>query len=493
MPDQPDPARHDLGVAPASPAQLRYWLIHSLGIQPPPPHNQSQGPLDYLCHTFFETGRATGPDCLVWACRGGGKTFYAAVATVLDMVFKPGIEVRLLGGSREQSERMHEHLRRLFEAPALRAMVASRPTARAIRLVNGSRTEILAQSPTSVRGVRVQKLRCDEVELFDPEIWQAAQLVTRSRRCGTVMVHGAVEALSTAHRPGGLMSRLIDEAAAAMAHANGRRLFRWNVIDVLERCDHAAHDCAGCPLADDCRATARHNAGHITVADALAQRARSDHASWESEMLCLRPRRSDAVFPEFDPDIHVADGDPPPMDAGARWVCGMDFGFRAPTVVLWGVVTDDASGAALHILDEHVASGVVLDAHIQTILGGRWPRPAWIGVDPAGAQRSEQTGASAITVLKRAGLSVRHPRIGVEEGLRLIRARLAPASGPVRLFVHRRCKSLIHAMQTYHFPAHQPQSPKPVKDGPDHAVDALRYLVNSLERHGPVHVGRYTP
>lgn len=488
MPDQ----HRVLSAAPTGPAQLRSWLTGALGIQPPPPHPQSQGPLDYLCHTFFEAARTTGPDCLVWACRGGGKTFYSAVATVLDMVFKPGIEIRLLGGSREQSERMHEHLRRLFEAPALRPLVAARPTARAIRLVNGSRTEILAQSPTSVRGVRVQKLRCDEVELFDPEIWQAAQLVTRSRRCGHVMAHGAVEALSTAHRPGGLMSRLIDEAVA-QPHLAVRRLFRWNVIDALERCDQTTRQCAGCPLADHCDARARHNAGHITVADAVSLRARSDHASWESEMLCLRPRRSDAVFPEFDPAIHTADFDPPPIDAGGRWVCGMDFGFRAPTVVLWGIMTDDPSGATLHILDEHVASGVVLDAHIQTILHGRWPRPAWIGVDPAGAQRSEQTGASAITLLKRAGLSVRHPRIGFEEGLRLIRVRLAPASGPVRLFIHRRCERLIHAMQTYHFPAHQPQSPKPVKDGPDHAIDALRYLINSLERPTPTHINRYTP
>ena len=39
---------------------------------------------------------------------------------------------------------------------------------------------VLAQSQRSVRGLRVQKLRCDEVELFDPAVWEAAQLTTRS-------------------------------------------------------------------------------------------------------------------------------------------------------------------------------------------------------------------------------------------------------------------------------------------------------------------------
>ena len=35
---------------------------------------------------------------------------------------------------------------------------------------------MLAQSQRAVRGLRVQKLRCDEVEMFNPSIWEAAQL-----------------------------------------------------------------------------------------------------------------------------------------------------------------------------------------------------------------------------------------------------------------------------------------------------------------------------
>ena len=46
-------------------------------------------PFDYLCHAFFEGARparpgcATSPDCIVWANRGGGKTYLAAVASLL--------------------------------------------------------------------------------------------------------------------------------------------------------------------------------------------------------------------------------------------------------------------------------------------------------------------------------------------------------------------------------------------------------------------------
>jgi hypothetical protein len=61
-----------------------------------------------------------------------------------------------------------------------------------------------------VRGTRVQKLRCDEVELFDPEVWEAAQLATMEQDgAATVWVPGTIECLSTMHVPYGLMYRMV--------------------------------------------------------------------------------------------------------------------------------------------------------------------------------------------------------------------------------------------------------------------------------------------
>ena len=105
---------------------------------------------------------------------------------MLDLIFKPGIEVRILGGSMEQSKRMHAHLSGLFRHQAIAGMLDGKITQTRVRLTNGSACELLAQSQTSVRGTRVQKLRCDEVELFDPDGWGAAQLATRSKQCGDV-------------------------------------------------------------------------------------------------------------------------------------------------------------------------------------------------------------------------------------------------------------------------------------------------------------------
>lgn len=496
----------EIGDFPPTPDDLHRWVRRRLGLSVPRRAIVAghAAPFDYLAHSFFEGGRLlpeprlVALDSVVWANRGGGKTFLGALATALDLAFKPGIEVRILGGSLEQSRRMLAHLRGLFSRPPLSGLVEGRITARRIGLRTGSSVEILAQSETSVRGTRVQKLRCDEVELFDPEVWEAAQLVTRAadvtlpggRR---VEIPGSVECLSTMHRPYGLMHRVVQEA-----REGGRTLFRWGVVDALETCPPERR-CDSCILQPECAGGAkrRPEGGHVRIDDAVRMKGRVGLAVWESEMLCRRPRRSDAVFPEFDRRVHVV-GD------GGAWspprgevIAGMDFGFRAPTVILWAV--HDASGA-LWVLAERVRTQMVLAEHARTLLEGPGVDgldgpPEWIGADPAGRQRSDQTGMSAAAVLRKAGLRVRDRRHPTQEGVMLVRSRLRPAAGgeqgPPRLFIHARCTHLIECMERHRYPADRPESDAPLKDGFDHGADALRYMIQSLDRRFETRRGAY--
>ncbi|MEZ6234897.1 MAG: hypothetical protein R3B68_11960 [Phycisphaerales bacterium] len=430
---------------------------------------------------------ASSPDLVLWANRGGGKTFLGAVATVLDLVFKPEIDIRILAGSLEQAKRMFAHLRRFFEQPELAALLDGRITERRISLANGSNAEILAASQASVRGTRVQKLRCDEVDLFDPDIWEAAQLTTRSKQCGDVHVRGAVECLSTMHRPHGLMFQLVKDCTTG-----SRRLFKWGLVDVLERCgpEHAcrAPD-ADCPLLPECDGRAKQrsepDAGHIPIADAITMKSRVSQAAWESEMLCRRPSRGHAVLPEFDPAIHVCRTIPSeqPDAASPKWYAGIDFGFRAPTVILWAALDADDN---LWIADEHARAEMLLSDHIRELTDSPQrrsiPIPIWIAADPAGHQRHEQTGVSNLETMKQAGLHVQARPFPLGEGLMALRARLKPASGPPRLRIHQRCTTLIESLERYHYPEDNPESMIPVKDGHDHAVDALRYLVTALDK-----------
>ncbi len=330
-------APREIGPPPATGDQLHAWLRAHLRLNVPrgPLDDSHQAPFDYLLHSFFEPPLTTGEshaaafprDLVLWANRGGGKTFLGAVATLLDLVFKPGIEIQILGGSADQSRRMFQHLRRLFdsrERPHLAALIQGAITADGLRLTSGSEARILAQSHTSVRGTRVQILRCDEVDNFKRDIWEAAQFVTRSKQCGPFFVRGRVECLSTMHRPFGVMHDLVEQCKQG-----SRRLFKWNVLEVMERCGPERRCTAAdpgtlvslpqipdqaqptpregdCVLLPECRGRAKErDGGHYFIADAIAAKRRTGASGWESEMLCVRPRRDGVVFPEFDPRAHV--------------------------------------------------------------------------------------------------------------------------------------------------------------------------------------------
>jgi hypothetical protein len=546
-PSEPPEASGDweslVASRPRTPEQLHAWVAGTLGVQVPREGviDGHCGPFAYLEWVYFGsvTDRLPAPpppaahpipgvpDAVVWASRGGGKTFLGAVATTIDLVFHPGIEVRILAGSLEQAQRMHAHLRGFFQREPLAPLVAGRVTEKRLRLVNGSTVELLAQSQTAVRGTRVQRLRCDEVELFDPAVWDAAQLTTRSKQCGDRFVRGSVECLSTMHVPHGLMHRMIAEAREGK-----RRLFKWGVVDVLERCgedracgveacEHGSgtHDQdetpttgharvtlpvldvpskpTACKLWDECQGRAKARArndsgegvGHVGIDDAIRMKGRVSRAVWEAEMLCLRPRRDDTVLPEFDPKVHVV-AQAPTEEEGAMWVGGMDFGYRSPAVVLWGVLD---AGRRLWIVDERIRKGQTTSEHSAAIHKAAWPKLAWLGVDPAGNAVSEQTGKSPASVLRELGHVIRSGRCPVARGLEMVRARLRPASeeGGPRLFVHQRCAGLIESLERYHYPENDPESMEPVKDGFDHAVDALRYLVQNLDMPRGATMRRY--
>ncbi|MEM6931692.1 MAG: hypothetical protein AAF602_32475, partial [Myxococcota bacterium] len=265
-----------------------------------------------------------------------------------------------------------------------------------------------------------------------------------------------------------------------------RRLFKWGLADVIDRSDPAFtclnDETGSCVIWPDCpcAADAGGEPGHVTLLDAMRMKARVDEKTWASEMLCLSPTRAHLVYPEFDRTRHVTrdDGD----GERAVWVGGMDFGFRGETAVL--VARLDGSGV-LTVTDEFVASETVVGVFADWLVGLARPAPdggvAWVGVDPAGHNRSSQTGSSEVRVLRDAGLRVRSKRRPLVEGIRHVRTRLAPALGEPTVLIHERCSRLIEALETYHYDESDPTSDKPIKDGPDHACDALRYLIQNLD------------
>jgi hypothetical protein len=450
-------------------------------------------PFDYIRQAYFEPAT----DLVVWAPRGGGKTRLAAAATLLDLLHKPGISIRILGGSLQQSFRLWDHLTPDLEERLRDQLETGRARGGTLRLKNGSSVGVLAQSQRAVRGLRVQKLRCDEVELFDPQIWEAAQLVTRSSRCPSslrpglkgsadsgqveaprgAVITGTVEAISTLHKPFGLMNRIVENTCKV-----GTPVLRWCLMEVLERCP-AERACATCLLWNECGGAAKTRCdGFVSIDDAIRIKQRVSLDTWESEMLCRRPSRRGLVFPTFDRCVHVTDREPAP---GAALSLALDFGFHNPFVCLWIATTD---AGATHVLDEYVQSGRTVEEHVVEIESRQWGRVPRIACDPAGAARNEQTAESNVKLLRRRGYTVRTRASRIVDGIEMVRAALMTADGAVRLRVNPRCVRLIKAMQAYSY-APDGAGELPVKDGEhDHLIDALRY--HFINRQSSAAVGR---
>jgi hypothetical protein len=425
-------------------------------------------PFEYLRRAILEPGR----DLVVWASRGGAKTELGSIAAHLDSIFRPGCQTRILGGSLDQSQKMYEYLSRKMRG-LFAGSLAREPTARRMRLVNGSAIEVLTQSGRSVRGQRVHRLKCDEVDEFLPEVWQAAQFVTQSGPGSDgEWIAAQMEVFSTMHRPFGPMAELVERLSErgsgnSERGTNGKNngagepslfvpssqfrvpsLLKWCLWEVIERCP-PERSCSRCPLWPDCEGRARRAEGYFPIADAIAQKSRASREGWEAEMLCRRPRADRRVFADFEPSRHVA---PVAYDPALPLYRALDFGYANPFVCLWvqvkgqcgvrssecgvngrkgkeATVDADLSGVEVRVIGEYVERERPIGEHVRA-MRERDPGPVSATyADPAGWQRSDVTGTGPCQELARAGIRVRTPRAAILEGVELLRRLLKPRLG----------------------------------------------------------------
>lgn len=450
-----------------------------------PDHN---APIDYLWHSFntdfscknniFERQATSNEqqingDCVVWANRAGGKTELAAIATLLDCVFKPNCKSRILAGSGEQSLRMYEYFTSFLKDGFENLLAEPARKERSV-FTNGANVEVLTQSAASIRGQHIHKLRCDEVELFDSEVFNAAKFTTHTKD----NITAAMEIISTMHRPYGLMQQLV---------ADARRydipIFKWCIWETIEQCTD--RNCSQCPLNNDCRGKAKHAQGYIKIDDVITQMRRSSWTGFESEMLCLRPSLENAVFSDFDQNIHVKQIDYAPNLPLYR---SMDFGFINPFVCLWIQIDDHGT---IRVIDEYIRSRVTIDTHAKEVIARTPCDEANITAtfcDPAGAGVNDVTGTSAVRELRAMGINTRYRKSSILQGIELIRRAVRSGSGQSKLVISPRCGKLIEALRCYHYPEHNNGGTElPLKDGLyDHPIDALRYFFINHTNSRPV-------
>lgn len=386
------------------------------------------------------------PDLIVvHGPRGGGKSYGAGFATLVDSLIWRRHGTRILGGSLAQSQQIYSALRDFDERrPGSWSVI----TQRHARTVEGSTVAILSASRTSVRGPHVPTLRLDEVDEIEDDLRESAM----GMALGQGGARASVSLTSTWHRVGGAMSRLRETMGDSIPW------FTFCAFEVLERCPversgPRLEHCPDCPLVkwchDDGGPKAKRSAGHYPI-DTLIQKVRAVSARvFESDYLCRKPKADGVWFKAFDPAIHV---DP---------LAAYDPSLPVHLAIDSGVFTGAVAFQIRHRPGQ--APGVVVFADwlledvparraAQTIrgeLGARVGSLLHVWTDPAGGARTP-IGPTVLGEYSEAGLKATPwPGGSVADGLALVESLVDPAWGRARLAITPDCSHLPAALEAY--------------------------------------------
>lgn len=147
----------------------------------------------------------------VWiGSRGfGGKSYMLALLGLVEAQTLR-IDVNVLGGSGEQSKRVHDYMHEFWNLPtAPRQLLASDPAETRTRLVWGNTVMALKASQASVRGPHPVRLKIDECDTVELDILDAAlgQPMSKDGVTSHTVLSG------THHVPDGTMTEILKRAA----------------------------------------------------------------------------------------------------------------------------------------------------------------------------------------------------------------------------------------------------------------------------------------
>ena len=186
-----------------------------------------------------------------------------------------------------------------------------------------------------------------------------------------------------------------------------------------------------------------------------------------------------AAFTEFERPIHVID----PFEIPMHWerIKGIDYGYASESACVWGAI--DPSDGTLIIYRELYQKGLTGEALGEMItsmeLNDPWSVPGVL--DTACWSRTGHTGPTIAEVIIRQGHKLRPAdknrlagKVQIHEYLKVQK------SGRPRLQIMSHCPNLIRELQSIPLDKTRPEDVD--TKAPDHAYDALRYLIMSRPR-----------
>lgn len=186
-----------------------------------------------------------------------------------------------------------------------------------------------------------------------------------------------------------------------------------------------------------------------------------------------------AAFTEFVPQLHVIT----PFEIPVHWerVKGIDYGYASESACIWGAV--DPSDGTLIVYRELYQKGLLGTELADLITNMELQDPFSVqGVlDTACWSRTGTTGPTIGETLVRAGHKLRRAdknriqgKIQIHEYLKVMQ------SGRPRIQIFNTCPNLIRELQSIPLDKRNPEDVD--THAPDHAYDALRYLIMSRPR-----------
>lgn len=166
---------------------------------------QHQSPAEAFCQCYF----ARSPVTIVKASRAfGGKTVFVGALGLVESVTLD-VDVTVLAGSGQQSARVLDTMRRLWDHPnAPLHLLRGLPELHKTRFRSGHTITALTASQTAVRGAHPARLRIDEADEMDLGILEAAQGQPMDR--GEIRAHTLIA--STHQYPDGVMTAMLKRA-----------------------------------------------------------------------------------------------------------------------------------------------------------------------------------------------------------------------------------------------------------------------------------------
>jgi hypothetical protein len=163
--------------------------------------------------------------------------------------------------------------------------------------------------------------------------------------------------------------------------------------------------------------------------------------------------------------------DPFPIPEHFYRVAGIDFGWTDPTAVVFAAIDKDKN--IVYLFEEYSQNEKTPQQHVYQMSQMRLARiisEIPVVYDPAGLNSSQKDGESLVKLYQKCGLKMYKANNSREAGVQTVLQRMQ--NGELKIF--KTCHKLLSEMRTY-----ARDENDVIKDGNDHLLDAMRYVVMS--------------